>query len=85
MSDDIERSILAVFDSIALINDVISNANRSYESSGSKFEDVTRNVGHLHWAIGTTKIYDAMTQTQQSQVSASIAAGETYLLENSQL
>ena len=69
-----EKSISAAFDSVALINKLITET-----ADDKKKANVERNVKHLELMLTKEFFADALTSTQKSEIEACITAGNSYI------
>jgi len=68
-----EKSISAAFDSVALINKLITET-----ANDKKKANVERNVKHLELMLTKEFFTEALTATQKTELEACIEAGNTY-------
>jgi hypothetical protein len=69
-----EKSISAAFDSVNLINKLITE-----EATDKKKENVDRNIKHLELMLTKEYFTEALTTPQSKQIKDCIAAGKTYV------
>lgn len=69
-----EKSISAAFDSVALINRLITET-----ADDKKKANVERNIKHLELMLTKEFFTEALTSTQKSEIEACIAAGNSYI------
>ena len=69
-----EKSISAAFDSVALINKLITET-----ADDKKKANVERNVKHLELMLTKEFFTGALTSTQKTEIEACVAAGKTYV------
>ena len=70
-----EKSIKAAFDSVALINKLITET-----ADDKKKANVERNVGHLKLMLIKEFFTEALTTEQRVELEACIEAGNTYIV-----
>jgi len=75
---EIQSSIRAAFDSVNLINGIIASNQMENESAQEKEDTVERNVGHLNIMMGKSWFTDALTDQENTDISAAITAGNGY-------
>jgi hypothetical protein len=75
---EIQSSIRAAFDSVNLINGIITSNQMENESAQEKEDTVERNVGHLNIMMGKSWFTDALTDQENTDISAAITAGNGY-------
>ena len=75
---EIQSSIKAAFDSVNLINGIITSNQMENESAQEKEDTVERNVGHLNIMMGKSWFTDALTDQENTDISAAITAGNGY-------
>jgi hypothetical protein len=68
-----EKSIKAAFDSVALINKLITET-----ADDKKKANVERNVQHLELMLTKEFFTEALTATQKTELEAGVEAGNTY-------
>ena len=68
-----EKSISAAFDSVNLINNLITE-----EVTDKRKDNVERNVQHLELMLTKEFFTEALTATQKTELEACIEAGNTY-------
>jgi hypothetical protein len=71
----LQRHISAAFDSVSLINRIISEEDTPNKPSRM----IDANVGHLNIMLGKEWFADGLTEQQRTDIDAAIAAGNTYL------
>jgi hypothetical protein len=69
-----EKSISAAFDSVALINRLITET-----IDDKKKANVDRNVKHLELMLTKEFFTEALTTEQKTEIEACIIAGKTYI------
>lgn len=69
-----EKAINAAFDSVALINKLITET-----ADDKKKANVERNVKHLELMLTKEFFTEALTTQQKSEIEACIAAGNSYI------
>ena len=69
-----EKSISTAFDSVALINKLITET-----ANDKKKVNVERNVKHLELMLTKEFFTEALNPTQNSTIKACITAGKTYI------
>ena len=69
-----EKSISAAFDSVALINRLITET-----ADDKKKANVERNVKHLELMLTKEFFTEALTTQQRTEIEACIAAGKAYI------
>ena len=69
-----EKSISAAFDSVNLINKIITE-----EATDKKKENVDRNIKHLELMLTKEFFTEVLTTLQSEQINDCIAAGKTYV------
>jgi len=69
-----EKSISAAFDSVALINKLITET-----ADDKKKSAVERNVKHLELMLTKEFFTNALTNTQKTDIEACIIAGNSYI------
>lgn len=69
-----EKSIKAAFDSVALINKLITET-----ADDKKKANVERNVKHLELMLKKEFFTEALTEQQKSDIDACILAGKAYI------
>jgi len=69
-----EKSIKAAFDSVALINKLITET-----ADDKKKANVERNVKHLELMLKKEFFTEALTEQQKSDIDACILAGNSYI------
>jgi hypothetical protein len=68
-----EKAISAAFDSVALINKLITET-----IDDKKKANVERNVGHLKLMLKKEFFTEALTTSQKTEIETCIASGNTY-------
>jgi hypothetical protein len=68
-----EKSISAAFDSVALINKLITET-----ADDKKKANVERNVKHLELMLTKEFFTEALTTSQKTEIETCIASGNTY-------
>jgi len=69
-----EKSISAAFDSVNLINKLITET-----ADDKKKANVDRNVKHLELMLTKEFFTEALTAEQKTEIEACITAGKTYI------
>jgi hypothetical protein len=69
-----EKAVSAAFDSVNLINKLITE-----EATDKKKDNVKRNVGHLEVMLSKEFFTEALTPTQKDEIDACILAGKAYI------
>lgn len=70
-----EKSISAAFDSVALINKLITET-----ADDKKKSAVERNVKHLELMLTKEFFTNALTSSQKTDIEACIVAGNSYIV-----
>jgi len=76
--EEVQASITAAFDSVNLINGIIDGSQMNGGSDSEKQGTVDRNVEHLELMKAKTWFSDGLTDQQETDVDAAIAAGKAY-------
>tara|TARA_R100000152_G_C6559939_1_gene31155 strand:+ start:221 stop:481 length:261 start_codon:yes stop_codon:yes gene_type:complete len=76
--EEVQASITAAFDSVNLINGIIDGSQMANESTSDKQDTVDRNVAHLEIMKAKTWFSDGLTDQQETDIDAAIAAGKAY-------
>jgi hypothetical protein len=76
--EEIQSSVRAAFDSVNLINGIVDGTQMANESAQEKEDTVERNVGHLNIMMGKSWFADALTDQENTDISAAITAGNGY-------
>jgi hypothetical protein len=81
-ADEIQRHISAAFDSVGLINRIVSGTEQIRMRRMSPSKVVEANVGHLNIMLAKNWFADALTEQQRDDIDSSIAAGNQFIVEN---
>jgi len=69
-----EKAVSAAFDSVNLINKLITE-----EATDKKKDNVKRNVGHLEVMLSKEFFTEALTSNQKTEIESCILAGKDYI------
>lgn len=72
-AEQIQRNISAAFDSVNLINSLLTQ-----EATENRKDSATRNYQHLEIMLDKTWFADALTEQQRADIDACVAAAKTY-------
>jgi hypothetical protein len=76
--EGVQQSINAAFDSVNLINGILSGTYELNQSEEDKKSSVNRNVKHLEIMLGKDWFVSGSTSEQLSQINESISSGSAY-------
>lgn len=79
--EDIQKSISAAFDSVNLINQVITGTAMEDEAAAERQSAVDRNVEHLSLMLGKEWFADGLTEDQRTDIDTCILTGKAFVAE----
>tara|TARA_R110000796_G_scaffold110185_1_gene221657 strand:+ start:2492 stop:2758 length:267 start_codon:yes stop_codon:yes gene_type:complete len=80
--EEIQNSINAAFDSVGLINGIISGDQMNGESIQEKKDTIDRNVSHLEIMTGKSWFNDGLVSGQADQITDAVTAGNGFITAN---
>tara|TARA_R110000824_G_scaffold83158_2_gene208305 strand:+ start:591 stop:857 length:267 start_codon:yes stop_codon:yes gene_type:complete len=80
--EEVRRGITAAFDSVGLINGIITGAQMDGESIQEKKDTIDRNVSHLEIMIGKSWFNDGLVSGEAAQITDAVTAGNGFITAN---